>query len=103
MAADITIFDPKTVRDQATFENPLQYPRDIPFVIVNGVLVIEQGQHTGAKPGRVLRGRLQRVTAVGGAHISPSFPRKACPELAEGRESTAAATASLRRPQVGHL
>ena len=57
MAADITLFDPMTVRDQATFENPLQYPRDIPFVIVNGVLVIEQGQHTGAKPGRVLRGR----------------------------------------------
>jgi len=57
MAADITIFDPKTVRDQATFENPLQYPRDIPYVILNGVLVIEQGQHTGAKPGRVLRGR----------------------------------------------
>ena len=57
MAADITLFDPMTVRDQATFENPLQYPRDIPYVIVNGVLVIEQGQHTGAKPGRVLRGR----------------------------------------------
>jgi N-acyl-D-amino-acid deacylase len=57
MAADITLFDPQTVRDQATFENPLQYPRDIPYVIVNGVLVIEQGQHTGARPGRVLRGR----------------------------------------------
>ncbi len=57
MAADLTLFDPQTVRDQATFENPLQYPRDIPYVIVNGVVVIDQDQHTGAKPGRVLRGR----------------------------------------------
>jgi dihydroorotase/N-acyl-D-amino-acid deacylase len=57
MAADITIFDPKTVRDQATFESPLQYPGGIPYVIVNGVVVLDQGQHTGAKPGRVLYGR----------------------------------------------
>ncbi len=57
MAADITIFDPKTVSDKATFENPLQYPAGIPYVIVNGVAVIDQGQHTGAKPGRVLYGR----------------------------------------------
>jgi dihydroorotase/N-acyl-D-amino-acid deacylase len=57
MAADITIFDPKTVIDKATFQNPLQYPFGIPYVIVNGVVVIDQGQHTGAKPGRVLYGR----------------------------------------------
>lgn len=57
MAADITIFDPETVVDKATFENPLQYAVGIPYVIVNGVVVIDKGQHTGAKPGRVLRGR----------------------------------------------
>jgi dihydroorotase/N-acyl-D-amino-acid deacylase len=57
MAADITIFDHKTVSDKATFENPLQYPIGIPYVVVNGVVVIDQGQHTGAKPGRVLYGR----------------------------------------------
>ena len=57
MAADITIFDPKTVTDKATFENPLLYPLGIPYVIVNGVVVIGQGQHTGEKPGRVLYGR----------------------------------------------
>ncbi|MGD0922619.1 MAG: D-aminoacylase [Terriglobia bacterium] len=57
MAADITVFDPKTVADKATFENPLQYAAGIPFVIVNGVVVIDNGQHTGAKPGRVLYGR----------------------------------------------
>jgi len=57
MAADITIFDPKTVSDKATFENPLQYPVGIPYVVVNGVVVIDRGQHSGAKPGRVLYGR----------------------------------------------
>jgi N-acyl-D-amino-acid deacylase len=57
MAADITILDPKTVSDRATFENPLQYPVGIPYVIVNGVVVIDRGQHTGDKPGRVLFGR----------------------------------------------
>jgi dihydroorotase/N-acyl-D-amino-acid deacylase len=57
MAADITIFDPRTVIDKATFESPLQYPVGIPFVIVNGVVVIDEGEHTGAKPGRVLYGR----------------------------------------------
>jgi len=57
LAADITIFDPEAVADQATFDNPLQYAVGIPYVIVNGVVVINQGQHTGAKPGRVLYGR----------------------------------------------
>lgn len=57
LAADITIFDPKTVTDKATFENPLQYAVGIPYVIVNGEVVIDNGQHTGAKPGRVLYGR----------------------------------------------
>jgi dihydroorotase/N-acyl-D-amino-acid deacylase len=57
LSADVTIFDPNTVSDKATFENPLQYPVGIPYVIVNGVVVIDQGQHTGARPGRVLRGR----------------------------------------------
>jgi len=45
------------VADKATFENPLQYAVGIPYVIVNGVVVIDQGQHTGARPGRVLYGR----------------------------------------------
>ena len=57
MAADITLFDPQTVIDRATFENPMQYPVGIPYVIVNGTVVIDQGKHTGAMPGHVLRGR----------------------------------------------
>jgi dihydroorotase/N-acyl-D-amino-acid deacylase len=56
MGADIVIFDPDTVADKATFENPSQYPVGINYVIVNGAVVIDQGQHTGARPGRVLYG-----------------------------------------------
>jgi N-acyl-D-amino-acid deacylase len=54
--ADITIFDPATVRDLSTFENPNQYPEGIPFVIVNGQLSVDNGQRTSALAGRVLRG-----------------------------------------------
>jgi len=55
-AADITVFDPATVADRATFTNPHQYPVGIPYVIVNGQVVLDGGVHTGALPGRVLRG-----------------------------------------------
>jgi N-acyl-D-aspartate/D-glutamate deacylase len=54
--ADVTIFDPKTVADRATYENPHQYPAGIPYVMVNGQLVIDGDKHTGALPGQVLRG-----------------------------------------------
>lgn len=54
MAADIVAFDPQTVRDTATYDNPRQYPEGIPYVVVNGVLVKDDGRHTGALPGRVL-------------------------------------------------
>ncbi|MPZ19288.1 MAG: amidohydrolase family protein [Luteitalea sp.] len=54
--ADVTVFDPDTVADKATFEEPHQYPEGIPYVIVNGVLVLDNGKHTGALPGQVLTG-----------------------------------------------
>ncbi|MDX2043662.1 MAG: D-aminoacylase [Acidobacteriota bacterium] len=57
MAADVVIFDEKTVGDRATFQQPKQYPTGFSFVIVNGQIVIEGGKHTGAKPGQILRGR----------------------------------------------
>jgi len=56
MWADITIFDPATVRDVATFENPNQLSQGMDYVLVNGTPVIEQGKMTGALPGKVLRG-----------------------------------------------
>ncbi|MCX7636142.1 MAG: amidohydrolase family protein, partial [Syntrophales bacterium] len=55
--ADIVVFDPDTVADQATWQEPHRYPIGIPYVIVNGQLVIAEGEHTGRLPGRVLRKR----------------------------------------------
>jgi N-acyl-D-amino-acid deacylase len=54
--ADVVVFDPDTVADHATYENPLQLATGITDVIVNGTLVLRNGEHTGATPGRVVRG-----------------------------------------------
>ena len=54
--ADITVFDPETVGDRATFEKPHQYAVGIRHVLVNGVPVIADGEQTGATPGRAVRG-----------------------------------------------
>ncbi len=54
-AADLVIFDPATVIDRATFENPFQYSEGIATVVVNGQVVLDEGHHTGARPGKVLR------------------------------------------------
>ena len=56
MFADVVVFDPATISDRATFENPHQYALGVKHVIVNGVQVIKDGEHTGAKPGRALWG-----------------------------------------------
>ncbi len=53
--ADLVCFDPKTVADRATYEEPRLGPVGIEYVSVNGVLVVESGRHTGALPGRALR------------------------------------------------
>ena len=53
--ADLVLFDPADVLDRATFSEPHQYPVGIPHVLVNGVLVVKNGEATGARPGRVLR------------------------------------------------
>ena len=54
--ADIVIFDPTSIRDHATFEQPHQYATGVRDVFVNGVQVLSDGDHTGAKPGQVVRG-----------------------------------------------
>ena len=54
--ADITVFDPMKIKDQATFQEPHQYATGMVHVFVNGTQVLKNGEHTGALPGRVVRG-----------------------------------------------
>src|SRR5436190_4917431 len=56
MFADMVVFDPATIADRATFEKPHQYAVGMKHVLVNGVQVLKEGEHTGAKPGRALAG-----------------------------------------------
>jgi N-acyl-D-amino-acid deacylase len=56
MFADVVVFDPATIADRATYENPHQYSVGVKHVFVNGVQVLKDGEHTGAKPGRALWG-----------------------------------------------
>lgn len=97
--ADVTIFDAKTVADRATFAEPHRYPEGIRYVIVNGELVLDGVTHTGALPGRVIRGPGYkhgdkrpgaRPTASGRALVRGTGQRN-------GRFKTSAA-ASRRRP-----
>jgi len=54
--ADVVVFDPATIIDRATFEEPHQLSTGVEYVFVNGVAVVSNGRHTGAKPGRLVRG-----------------------------------------------
>ena len=66
--ADIVVFDPATVSDKATFEQPHQLSVGIPYVFVNGVAVVREGKHTGAKPGKLVRGPGWTGGSGGGAN-----------------------------------
>ena len=57
--ADVVIFDPKQIKDQATFHQPHQFAEGMKHVFVNGVQVLKDGEHTGAKPGRVIKGTMR--------------------------------------------
>ncbi|PKN39976.1 MAG: hypothetical protein CVU63_13275 [Deltaproteobacteria bacterium HGW-Deltaproteobacteria-20] len=53
--ADITLFDPDKIRDRATFEDPHRFPEGIPYVLVNGEIVVEEGRLDDTRPGMILR------------------------------------------------
>jgi N-acyl-D-aspartate/D-glutamate deacylase len=53
-AADVTVFDPRTVQDESTYADPHRYPTGIPYVVVNGTVVVDDAQMTDGRAGRVL-------------------------------------------------
>lgn len=64
--ADLVVFDPDRVRDRATFEDPLVYPVGIPYVMVDGVVVIDDGEWTRDRPGTAIRHRPEDGSSAGG-------------------------------------
>ncbi|MBN2313431.1 MAG: D-aminoacylase [Sedimentisphaerales bacterium] len=68
--ADIVVFDPETITDHATFEKPHQYSTGVIHVFVNGTQVLKNGEHTGDKPGQVVRGPGWRLRAKA---LNPNF------------------------------
>jgi N-acyl-D-aspartate/D-glutamate deacylase len=64
--ADLVVFDPETVGATNSFESPKSYPTGVPYVVVNGVVVVDGNEHTGARPGRALRGPAWRGDAAAG-------------------------------------
>src|SRR5207237_857116 len=77
MFADAVVFDPATIADRATYEKPHQYAVGMKDVFVNGVQVLKDGEHTGAKPGRALwgPGKINQSSAVAQAQPSPAPAR----------------------------
>lgn len=64
--ADVVVFDPQTIQDHASFDQPQQYATGVSFVAVNGQLALENGEPTTARPGRIVRGRAWSGTPGGG-------------------------------------
>jgi dihydroorotase/N-acyl-D-amino-acid deacylase len=81
--ADVVVFDPETLRDLATYDEPTQYSTGIETVVVNGELVLDDGQMTNARPGRALRGPGWRAPeaspATGAASDEPACANDAVP------------------------
>jgi N-acyl-D-amino-acid deacylase len=70
--ADVVVFDPAKIQDHATFEKPHQYATGVSQVIVNGVVALESGEPTDARPGRFVRGRAWTGHEGGGCRATAS-------------------------------
>jgi N-acyl-D-amino-acid deacylase len=69
MAADVTCIDPQSIRDTATYDDPRRLPEGIPYVIVNGVVVVDDSRHTGVLAGRALRP--SRIQSSASSRMNP--------------------------------
>ena len=76
-AADVVIFDPATVGETNSFEKPKSYARVFRTSLVNGVLVIDKGEHTGARPGKPIRGRGFKARTMRSGLAAPPAPARA--------------------------
>src|SRR2546426_4934994 len=70
-AADLVVFDPLTVTDEATFDDPHRYPTGIPYVLVNGDVVVDAGRFRAVGGGRVLTDR--KSTRLNSSHLVISY------------------------------
>lgn len=80
MWADVTVFNPRSIIDNATWEKPRQYATGVEFVVVNGVVVLDHGKHTGARPGMILYGPGFRQQRSQTAAPKPSMPERKAAE-----------------------
>jgi N-acyl-D-aspartate/D-glutamate deacylase len=64
LAADLVVFDPQTVGDTNSYEQPKSYAKGVSYVVVNGVLVVDKGEHTGARPGKAILGHGYKAAAA---------------------------------------
>ena len=96
--ADLVIFDPATVADKATFEQPFQYPVGIDTVIVNGQVVLDEGTHTNAKPGKVLRRQAALAVVVRCRAASTRHPLHGSRFAPDCRERTSLRVSPVRQP-----
>lgn len=64
VAADLVVFDPQTVGDTNSYEQPKSYAKGVSYVVVNGVVVVDKGEHTGARPGKVILGHGYKAAAA---------------------------------------
>ncbi len=77
--ADVTIFDYDTLQDSATYEKPMEFPTGIEWVLVNGVVTIDHGKHTGAKAGQGAVGARNCAEAISLLHGHSCGARAAQP------------------------
>jgi N-acyl-D-aspartate/D-glutamate deacylase len=99
-AADVVVFDPQRVRGTNSFEKPKSYAEGVPYVLVNGVVVIDRGEHTGARPGKALRGAGARrgpPTSTAAVFPGADWERIASPESAGFSKAKLEGVAALAR------